>query len=111
MGYAKKTGKSTEYQGESFTKSLVKDDGSIWYDNEIGVYKLIDNRGKVIATDSLIKSEDNLSLTFLLGKTQTQYLLGIYKLLVYLNDTVITEMNYVIAEYKLDYKKITARND
>jgi len=111
MAYAKKTGTSVEYQGESFTKSLVKDDESIWKANEIATYKLIDTKGKVIATDTLMKSGDELSLTFLLGKTQTQYLFGIYRLLVYLNDSVITEMNYVIAEYKLDYKKITARND
>ncbi len=111
MAYAKKIGTSIEYQGESFTKSLVKDDGSIWEANEVATYKLIDTKGKIIATDTLMKSVDELSLTFLLGKTDTTYLFGIYRLLVYLSDTVVTEMNYVIAEYKLDYKKITARND
>ena len=111
MAYVKKTGISTEYQGESFTKSLVKANNTAWEDNEIAEYKLFDTKGNIITSGSLIRSVDLLSLTFLLGKTETLNLFGVYRLLVYLSDTVITEMNYVIAEYKLDYKKTTARND
>lgn len=111
MAYGKKTGKSIEYQGESFTKSLTKEDGTAWEDNEIALFVLIDNKGLEVTTGSLVRSIDLLSLTFLLGKTQTTSLFGIYRLLVYLSDSVITEMNYVIAEYRLDYRKITSRND
>ena len=111
MAYAKRSGTSIEYQGESFTKSLVKDNGDIWEANEISEYKLIDTAGKTVFSEALIKSADNISLTLLIGRTKTPLLFGIYRLLVYLNDTSITEMNYVIAEYKLDYRKISARND
>ena len=111
MAYSKKTGASVEFQGESFTKSLIKDDGSEWMDNEDGSWKLFNTSGNIVANGTLTRSDDNLSLTFLLGKSSTTSLFGIYRLLVYLSDTVVTEMNYVIAEYKLDYKKTTARND
>ncbi len=111
MAYVKKKGTSTEYQGESFTKSLVKGNESAWEDNEVAEFKLYDTSGNTVVTGSLMRSVDLLSLTFLLGKSDTIDLFGIYRLLVYLSDTVVTEMNYVIAEYKLDYKKTTARND
>ena len=111
MAYAKKIGKSVEYQGESFTKSLIKENGTEWEDNEVAEFKLFDTAGNIVATGSLVRSVDRLSLTFILGKTSTTNLFGVYRLLVYLSDTVVTEMNYVIAEYKLDYKKTTARND
>lgn len=111
MAYNKKIGKSTEYPGESFSKSLTKKDGSEWTDNEVASFKLFDKKGGIAAQGSLVRSVDKLSLTFLLGKTDTELLFGVYRLLVYLSDTVITEMNYVIAEYRLDYKKTTARND
>ena len=111
MAYVKKTGISIEYQGESFTKSLTKEDNSEWDDNEISNFKLFDTSGNLVTSGSLVRSVDKLSLTFLLGKTQTADLFGIYKLLVYISDTIITEMNYVIAEYQLTYKKTTARNN
>lgn len=111
MGYAKKIGISTEYQGDSFSRTLTKDSGAIWEANETASYKMVDMKGDVVASGSLTKSVDNLSMTFMVGSTATATLLGIYKLIVYLEDTVLTEMKYPIAEYKIDYKKLTARND
>ena len=111
MEYIKKYFTSEEYQGESFSGSLDKKDESAWKDNEICTYVLVDDSGSEIVTGSVIRSVDLLTMDFLLGKTDTVDLFGIYKLLVYLGDTIVTEMNYVIAEYKLDYKKVTSRND
>ena len=111
MAYNKKVGTSVEYQGESFTKSLTKSDKSAWEDNELANYIVYNTNGEVVTSGSLVRSIDLLSLTFLLGKTDTTNMFGIYRLLVYMTDSIITEMNYVIAEYKLDYRKTTARND
>ncbi len=111
MGYIKKNGKSIEYQGESFSKSLTKEDNSVWGDNEVATYELLNQSGTIIDTGTLTRSDNLTNMTFIIGKTVTADLLGVYRLLIYLSDTVITEMNYVIAEYRLDYKKTSARND
>ena len=111
MGYVKKTGKSIEYQGESFGKSLTKDGGLVWGDNEIATYKLFNQNGDIIDNGTLTRDDKLTNMTFIVGKTVTTNLHGVYRLLVYLSDTVITEMNYVIAEYRLDYRKSSARND
>ncbi len=109
MKYVKRKGSSTEYQGESFSKSFVKDNGYKWGDNEIATYKLIDNSGNIVVEKALTRSTDKLSMQLLIGKTDSSTLLGKYKLLVYLSDSIETEINYVIAEYNLVYKKAIAR--
>lgn len=111
MAYAKKRGQSVEYQGDSFSRSLTKDSGAIWEANEEANYKMVDMKGTIVASGDLVKSVDNLSMSFMVGKTATANLVGIHKLIVYLTDTSVAEMSYPIAEYKIDYKKLTARND
>ena len=99
------------YQGESFSDEITKKDDVEWEDNEIAEFKLYNTAGSTIYTGSLVRSINKLNLTFILGQTNTTSLFGVYRLLVYLSDTVTTEMNEVISEYRLNFKKTTARND
>ncbi len=109
MAYVKYSKEETEYQGESFIKSLYKTNSNIWYDNELATYTLTDPDGAVVLSGNLTKSDDKMSFMLSIGKTETAALLGIYKLLVYLEDTVNTELKDVFAEYKITYtdKKAT----
>ena len=103
MAFIKWLGSATEYQGESFTKSLTKDDDSIWEANETAEFQMTDVDGLEVASGSLVKSADDLSLTFTLGSTDTTALLGQYLLLVYITDTVDAEVHSVIAKYTMTY--------
>jgi len=103
MAYVEYYKEETEYQGESFIKSLYKKTKQIWDINEVGTYTLTDTFGSVLLNGNLVKSADKLSLTVALGSTDTASLLGVYKLLVYLEDTVNSELKDVLAEYKITY--------
>ena len=95
----------TEFQGESFNRSLTKKSGAIWETNEVGNFELIDTSGTVVSSGSLIKSADNLSLTIAVPKGDTATLVGNYRLLANLTDTVDTDFSDVIAEYEITYKE------
>ena len=104
MEYIKLSRNPTEFQGESFSKSLGKKNNSEWGSTEVGNYILTDENGDEVASDNLTKSGDSLSLSFILGKTDTADLEGVYTLLAYQTDTSNAEINKVIAEYKITYK-------
>jgi hypothetical protein len=93
----------TEYQGESFNRSLYKKNGSEWDANQVGNYELVDDTGAVVSSGDLIKSDDNLSLTIAVPKADTATLVGSYRLLAHLTDTVDTTFDDVIAEYEITY--------
>jgi len=104
MSYVEFADTTTEYQGESFVKSLAKKSKGIWEANEEANFILTDGDGVVVASDDLVKSDDDLTLTFILGKTSTADLEGVYTLLVYQTDTSNSEINNVIARYKITYR-------
>ncbi len=104
MGFVKYVGILTEYQGESLSKTLAKEDGSEWGATIGGVYSLTDEDGSEITSGNLVKSGDNLYLSFTIGKTETASLEGKYLLLVSLTDTNDSEFNDVIAEYQITYQ-------
>jgi len=103
MAYYTHTGSKTEYQGESFTKTIYKDSGEAWGDNEAANYELVDTAGAQKSTGSLTKVESNLGLTFTVPDTDTAALTGNHKLLVHLTDTIITTFDDIIVDYDLDY--------
>lgn len=103
MGFVKYKNKATEYQGESFTKTLTKEDGSIWEANEIGYFSMTDVNALEVSTGSLSKSGDNLGLTFTVSKDDTGSLEGKYLLLIHLNDSIDVNFDDVIAEYEMTY--------
>lgn len=106
MSYDKYSDSVTEYQGESFVKSLYKKSGETWDINEAANFILIKDTTKgIVGSGDLTKSGDSLSLTLTVGKTITSVLQGSYTLLVYQTDTNNVEINNVIAEYKMTYKE------
>lgn len=98
-----------EYQGESFKRSLGKEDGSIWEDNETASFILTDSRGNLIAGGSLVKSENSFTLTVSLSKYDTEDLLGNYKMLCFSTRTDNEDFNDVIAEYEITYNSQKAK--
>ncbi len=106
-----KYGEYIEYPGESFSQSLAKSDESEWSVSSAGNWKLVDNTGSVVISGSCTFDAERFDMIFTIGKSNTVGLFGIYKLLVYVTDTVDSEINYVIVDYKMDYRKIIARND
>ncbi len=48
MAYVEYYKEETEYQGESFIKSLYKKTKQIWDINEVGTYTLTDTSGSVL---------------------------------------------------------------
>jgi hypothetical protein len=109
MAYSKTTGSYVEYQGESFSLKFQKKDDKRWLSNEVITCKLIDNTGSVLHENQLDKSIDALYMILFIGQSVTANLLGDYKLLIYIGDSTDSEVNYVIAEFKMKYKKAKAR--
>jgi len=105
MGYVKYLDNQKEYSGESFTRTLIKNDGELWNDEDIASYSLLDTNGVVISTAPLVKSTDKKSITFVVPHTDTINLSGKYKLLVTLSNSNDDRINNVIAEYSITYSK------
>ena len=108
MSFSRYDGAATEYQGESFTRTLAKKDGVVWGANEIASYILVDKNGTEIDTGDLTKTGDNIGLEFVISESVTTALLGTYLLLVYLKDTVDTDFANVIARYTITYVEVKA---
>jgi len=108
MGYVKHKAEQIEYTGESFSKTLYKKSGEEWSNEDTATYSLYDTDGVEKSTGSLIKSNDNMSMSFLVPSADTQNLLGKYKLLVTLGNSSDARINDVIAEYNILYNKRTA---
>ena len=94
-----------EYQGESFSRSLGKADGSIWETEEDGIYSLIDSKGISVKEGSLMKSENSFTLTVSLTKDDTDDLLGNYKLFCFGTRDDDSTFNDVIGEYSIAYQE------
>ncbi len=105
MGYVKVFGSKTLYQGQSFSKSLTKKDGSIWESNEVGDFEMFNSDGTVVSSGSLVKSGDNLSLTFTIPDDDTASLVGAHTINADLTDTVDDAIRIPLAEYDMTYKE------
>ena len=108
MSFSRYDGAATEYQGESFTRTLAKQDGGPWEANEIAEYVLVDKNGIEIDGGSLTKTGDNIGLIVTISETITIPLLGTYLLLVYLKDTIDLDYANVIAKYTITYVEVKA---
>ncbi len=108
MSYAKKIGIATLYQGTSFTVSLGKDDDTVWESNESGLYEVTDKENNIVLTNPLIKSGDNLTMTFQIGMGECIDWEGEYRLISYQRDSNNTEVNVPIADYRLTYETTAA---
>lgn len=110
MAYVEKNGNYTQYQGQSFSRALTKESGAIWEANETAYLTLTDSSNNEVLRRNLGKSVDNLSFYLLVGTGDTTELDGSYNLIVYVEDSNNSELNDVIADYKMRYitKKATA---
>ena len=109
MGYVKYESTSTEYQGESFAKSIQKENNATWDANDTAEYEMTDSSGTVVSSGSLTKSGDSLSFALFVPNTDTASLEGIHLLLVYLTNSVDATISDVIAEYRINYKSKKAK--
>ena len=103
MSFVKYVGTATEYQGESFTKSLYKEDKTAWENNDTCTFSLVNSAGIEVSVGDLILSGDKLSMTVQVPKTDTLALVGEHLLLVSLGNVSDSEFADVIAEYRITY--------
>jgi len=103
MAYYQHTGSKTEYQGESFTKTIYKENGEAWGNNELANYELVGTTGVQEATGNLTKVDSDLGLTFEIPDTETAALTGNYKLLVHLTDSIVTTFDDIFVEIDITY--------
>ena len=103
MAYVKLIGGSTEWQGDSYTKSIFKEDGSTWDAVYGGDFVLVNSAGVNVSTGALVRSGDNLSLTAKVSKDDTATITGEHKLLVRLTRSDDADFGRTIGEYDLEY--------
>lgn len=99
-----------EYQGESFKRSLGKEDGSIWETNEDGTYTITNTSGQTVMSGNLMKSENGLTLTISISKLDTADMLGNYRILCFSTRDDDDTFNDVIGEYEITYKSRKAKS-
>ena len=103
MGYAKFIGVAEEYVGTSFSRTLVKEDGTNWDTNDTARYAIYDCNGNTVASGDLTKS-DPATFTLLVSKTTTTGITpGDYLLIVYLENVSNPDVSDVIAEYRITW--------
>ena len=103
MHYKPLSAKESEFPGESFGRDLKKDDNSLWGSTEGAYYEMFNSAGELIVTNTLVKSADELLLTFFIEKEVTEPLIGNHRLLVHATDSDNLSFDDVIAEYKIEY--------
>lgn len=108
MHYKKLLVITDEVQGESFSRDLKKQDGSIWETEEGAYYQFVNKGGTVLDTDTLTKSGDDLYLTFHVANTVTADITGDHTLFVRATNTGEATFDDVIAEYRIEYKEARA---
>ena len=108
MSFKRYEGASTEYQGTSFTRTLIKKDETAWESNNIGDWKMVDEDGITVASGSLTKVNSDFGFEFEVDEEDTTSLLGTYLLVAYLRDTVNSSFARIIAEYVITYNEVKA---
>lgn len=108
MSYAKKLGSADLLQNSSFTVSLSRDDDLAWGATEHGVFIMTDEQNVEIINQPMVKSGDNLTLTFQVDSSESVDLLGKYRILAWQRDTNDPNINVPIADYSLNYETTKA---
>lgn len=108
MAVERYDGASTEYQGTSFTRTLIKKDKTIWSATNIGTFVLIDSTGAELISRPMNLVDSDLGLKFLLTQTDTAGLSGRFDLIAYLTDSVDTDIKEILAYYTLSYNELKA---
>lgn len=108
MHYDKLKSVNTEYQGESFNRSIHREDGVVWDAVDQASYTMTDSANVVVSSGSITKSVDNLTFDLAVPNTDTANLLGEHLLLVTLTKTDDATFSDVIAEYNITYEARTA---
>lgn len=108
MHYDKLKSVNTEYQGESFNRSIHREDGVVWDDVDQATYSMVDSANVEVSSGSLTKSVDKLTFDLAVPKADTANLTGAHKLLVTLTKTDDATFSDVIAEYNITYEARTA---
>ena len=62
MAFKRYEGASTEYQGTSFTRTLIRKDNGIWESNNIGDWKLVDGNSTTVAFGDMVKVNDDFTV-------------------------------------------------
>ena len=106
--FIKYEGAATEYQGESFTKTLAKRDATAWDITDEANYVMKDQDGATIDSGNLTKVNSDFGFKFEISKTVTAPILGTHIVLVYLTNTGNLDFADVIAEYVIVYNEVKA---
>ena len=105
MSYDKLKGSEDLRQGNSFSRSVTKLNGSIWEATEEGYHELVDTTGTVVSTAPMTKSADDLALIFAIPDTDTLTLLGNYILQINLTDSGDPLVDVPLVEYTIVFKE------
>ena len=108
MSFKRYEGTATEYQGTSFTRTLIKKDKIAWTAENIGYWKMVDGLGVSVASGTLEKVNTDFGFKFEVNEEDTVALLGSYLLVAYLKDTVNLGFSRIIAEYVIVYNEVKA---
>lgn len=108
MSFKRYDGASTEYQGTSFTRTLIKKDKTPWENTNIGDWKIVNELGATVASGNLEKVNSDYGLKFEVNEEDTVDLLDGYLLVAYLRDSVNAGFSRIIAQYALVYNEVKA---
>ena len=108
MSVKRYIGASTEYQGTSFTRTLIRKDKTAWLSNNVGDWIMVDVGGVTVANGALEKVNSDFGFKFEVNEEDTTNLVGTYLLLSFLKDTVNVGFSRPLAEYTIVYNEIKA---
>ena len=109
MSVERYEGAGTEYQGTSFTRTLIKKDKTAWDITDEANWILFDPAGAETLTGDLTKVNSAFGLKFILTQTDTATLLGNYILVAFLTNTGDAYINEILAYYTLYYNELKAK--
>ena len=109
MGYKRVVKASEEYAGESYSQTLLKENGKLWTTDDKAIWTIYDGTGAVAgAAGSCVIAADLKTLSVIVPATTTTAFSGKHKLLVELQSVSNADISDVIAEYNVTYVARTA---
>lgn len=109
MGYKRVVKASEEYAGESYSQTLLKENGKLWTTDDKAIWTIYDGTGVVAgANGDCVISADLKELSVIVPATVTATFSGKYKLLIELQSIANADISDVIAEYNVTYVARTA---
>jgi len=104
MGYKRVVKASAEYAGESYSQTLLKENGLLWTTDDKAIWTIYDGTGPIAgAAGNCTIATDLATLSVLVPATVTTGFIGNYKLLVELQNNLNADISDVIAEYNIAY--------